>query len=212
MARTNLHELASRLLDCIDRNAVDGRFEGKLRAVAAEAGLNSVRSAEAIKLLESLERVEVVQRGRRGRDTVIEVRSTEPVSLEDARTSLQERSTPRAAKLDYEDIGRSVVDRLVQLGRDDALRAAQVEAFASQSEQAATRIQELEAALEAAQENEAELRLKLRAAEEALERSEENMRKAFSSPSRDGGGGSERAKVPDDEARAVLEILRSRRG
>jgi hypothetical protein len=199
-------------LDCIDRNAVAGRFEGKLRALAAEAGLNSVRSAEAIKLLEDLGRVEVVQRGRRGRDTIIEVRSTEPVALEDARTRLQERSRQRGDRLDYEDIGRSVVDRLIQLGRDDALRAAQVEAFAAQSSQADSRIKQLEEELEAAVEREAELRVKVRAAEEALDRSEENLKKAFGGVAGPRGGSqNDKSNVPDDEARAVLEVLRSSR-
>ena len=73
MARTNLHLLATRLLNALDQAAVDAQFEGKLRQVATEAGLNSVRSAEAVKLLEGLGRIEVIQRGRRGRDTIIAV-------------------------------------------------------------------------------------------------------------------------------------------
>ncbi|MEO8323852.1 MAG: hypothetical protein ABI571_06915, partial [Actinomycetota bacterium] len=64
MARTNLHTLANSLLDGL-RDAADGSaFQGRLREVSAEAGLNSVRSAEAVKLLEETGRIEVVQRGR----------------------------------------------------------------------------------------------------------------------------------------------------
>ena len=37
MARTNLHELANRLLSQLQDSARDGVFEGKLRAVSAEA-------------------------------------------------------------------------------------------------------------------------------------------------------------------------------
>src|SRR5680860_77229 len=87
MARTNLHLLATRLLNALDQGAVDGQFEGKLRQVATEAGLNSVRSAEAVKLLEGLGRIDVIQRGRRGRDTIIAVQSTAEVTLEEAESS-----------------------------------------------------------------------------------------------------------------------------
>ena len=208
MARTNLHELATRLLDALDDASNDGVFEGKLRAIATTAGLNSVRSAEAIKLLEELERIEVRQRGRRGRDTIINIRSTEPVSIEDAERMLPSRVSKRPARLDYDDLGRAVVDKLLELSRDDALRAAQVEAFASEREGHDTRVDELETALEEAARRETELRIKLRAAEDALARAEENIQKAF-------GGGratdSARHQVDDDEARAVLEILRSGR-
>lgn len=210
MARTNLHEIASRLLGSISAAAQDGRFEGKLRSLAAEAGLNSVRSAEAIKLLEDLERIEVLQRGRRGRDTVIVIHSTDPVTLDDARARVQDRTRTRSGRINYEDIGRSVVDRLLELGRDDALRKAQVEAFATEAEQSRGRLAELESALEEAQERETDLRMKLRAAEEALERAEENMRKAFAPVGRSAGAPS--SDVPDDETRAVLDILRSSRG
>lgn len=210
MARTNLHEIASRLLESIAGAAQDGRFEGKLRSVAAEAGLNSVRSAEAIKLLEDLGRIEVLQRGRRGRDTVIVINSKDPVSLDDARSRMQDRNRNRSGRINYDDIGRSVVDRLLELGRDDALRSAQVEAFASEAEQGRARVADLEGALEEAQARETELRMKLRAAEEALERAEENLRKAFA-PTGGASAGSS-TEVPDDEARAVLDILRSARG
>lgn len=210
MARTNLHEIASRLLGSIHSAANDGHFEGKLRSIAAEAGLNSVRSAEAIKLLEELGRIEVVQRGRRGRDTIIKINSTEPVELAEARSRMQERSRTRDGRMNYQDVGRHVVDRLIELGRDDALRAAQVEAFAAETEQARDRIRELESALAESQERETELRVKLRAAEEALERSEENLRRAFPTPAAPRGAGpASQSEVPDDDARAVLEILRS---
>lgn len=211
VARTNLHEIASRLLSSIGDAAPDGRFEGKLRSLAAETGLNSVRSAEAIKLLEDLGRIEVVQRGRRGRDTVIDIRSTDPVSLEDARSRMQDRTRNRTGRINYEDIGRSVVERLLELGRDDALRSAQVEAFAMEAEQNRARVQELEAAVEESQAKETELRMRLRAAEEALERAEENMRKAFAPAGRAASTQSP-AEIPDDETRAVLDILRSARG
>jgi hypothetical protein len=207
MARTNLHELATRLLVALDNAAEDGVFEGKLRTIATDAGLNSVRSAEAIKLLEELGRLEVKQRGRRGRDTIVEIRSTEEISLEDAERMLPSRASKRSPRLDYDDLGRAVVDRLLELGRDDSLRAAQVEAFATEREQHRARVSELEVAVEEAGLRETELRIKLRAAEEALTRAEENLRKAFggprpASPTAD-------SQVDDDDARAVLDILRS---
>ncbi|MBW3594383.1 MAG: hypothetical protein KY391_02305 [Actinobacteria bacterium] len=208
MARTNLHELATRLLGALDDAAGDGIFEGKLRAVASTAGLNSVRSAEAIKLLEELGRIEVRQRGRRGRDTIIAIASTEPVRLEDAEKMLPSRAAKRT-RLDYDDLGRAVIDRLLELARDDSLRAAQVEAFAAEIKQHRDRVTELEAALEEADERETELRIKLRAAEDALGRAEENLQKVFGGPrpERD----SVDHQVDDEDARAVLDILRSGR-
>lgn len=209
MARTNLHELANRLLINLDQVSEDGTFEGKLREIAAGAGLNSVRSAEAIKLLEELGRIEVLQRGRRGRDTIIAIRSTHPIAIEDAEAMLPSRASRRGPRLNYEDLGQAVVDRLLELSRDDALRAAQVEAFAHQSEHHAERVRELEEALEAATQRETDLRIKLKAAEEALGRAEENLQKAF-------GGhrptGEPPAAIPDEDARAVLDVLRSARG
>jgi hypothetical protein len=207
MARTNLHELATRLLVALDNAAEDGVFEGKLRTIATDAGLNSVRSAEAIKLLEELGRLEVKQRGRRGRDTIVEIRSTEEISLEDAERMLPSRAAKRSTRLDYDDLGRAVVDRLLELGRDDSLRAAQVEAFANEREQHRARVSELEVAVEEAGLRETELRIKLRAAEEALGRAEENLRKAFGGPRP--AGATADSKVDDDDARAVLDILRS---
>lgn len=208
MARTNLHELANRLLAQLQASASDGLFEGKLRAVSAEAGLNSVRSAEAIKLLEEVGRIEVRQRGRRGRDTIVEIRSTEPITLEDAESMLPSRSARRSARFSYDDVGQAVVDRLLSLARDDGLRAAQVEAFAAETEQHKARVAELEEALEDSKSRETELRIKLRTAEEALERAEENLRKAFGpqrTPDEPG------RPVEDEDARAVLDILRSGR-
>lgn len=208
MARTNLHELATRLLDELQASSADGVFEGKLREVSAKAGLNSVRSADAVKLLEELGRIEVLQRGRRGRDTMIALRSSDPVTLKDAESMLGARSTKKAPRLNYEDLGRAVVDRLLELGRDDALRTAQVEAFAAQATQNGDRVAELEAALEAANQRETELRIELRAAEETLQRAEENLRRAM------GPSHSSEAQRPvqDDDAQAVLDILRSGRG
>lgn len=211
MARTNLHELANRLLDTLAASAEGDTFEGKLRAVAAEAGLNSVRSAEVIKLLEELGRIEVVQRGRRGRNTIIKLASTEPVKLEDAEAMLPSRAAKRTTRLNYDDLGRAVVDRLLELARDDGLRAAQVEAFAAEGAAHRKRVEELEEQLEEARLRETDVRVRLKAAEEALERAEENLRKAFGSsprPAADGGG----ATIEDDDARAVLDILRSGRG
>ena len=208
MARTNLHELATRLLGALDDASEDGVFEGKLRAAATTAGLNSVRSAEAIKLLEELKRIEVRQRGRRGRDTIINIASTEPVSIEDAERMLPSRVSKRPGRLDYDDLGRAVVDRLLELSRDDSLRAAQVEAFAAERASHESRVTELESALEESQRRETELRIKLRAAEDALARAEENLQKVF-------GAGRTKDdadhRVEDEDARAVLDILRSAR-
>ncbi|MDQ3879174.1 MAG: hypothetical protein M3290_12625 [Actinomycetota bacterium] len=207
MARTNLHELATRLLEELQASASDGVFEGKLREVSARAGLNSVRSADAVKLLEELGRIEVLQRGRRGRDTMISLRSSEPVTLKDAQSMLGSRATKKTSRLNYEDLGRAVIDRLLELGRDDALRAAQVEVFASEAKQSTERVRELEAALEAAAQRETELRIELRAAEETLQRAEENLRRTM--------GPSKPSEIPrpvdDDDAQAVLDILRSGR-
>jgi hypothetical protein len=210
MARTNLHELASKLLSTLDAYSADSRFEGKLRTVATEAGLNSVRSAEAVKLLEQLGRIEIVQRGRRGRDTIIKIDSTDPVTLEQAESMLGSRSPRKSVRISYEDIGRQVVETLLSLGRDDALRAAQVEAFARETEQARDRITELESKLLEAEDRETQVRIKLRAAEEALERAEENMRRALGGdgPVSESGTGT---PLPDEDARAVLDILRSGR-
>lgn len=208
MARTNLHELANRLLAHLVEQSVDNKFEGKLRQVAAEAGLNSVRSAEAVKLLEDTGRIAVEQRGRRGRNTIIAVNSTEDIRLEDAEAMLPSRAARRNVKLTYDDLGRAVVDRLLELGRDDALRSAQVEAFASENNVLRARTKELEESLEEARQRETEIRVKLNAAEEGLKRAEENLRRAMG-PARVSG---EPQQVEDDEARAVLDILRSARG
>lgn len=208
MARTNLHELANRLLAALVAQSDNGTFEGKLRQVAATAGLNSVRSAEAIKLLEDLGRIEVVQRGRRGRNTVIAVRSTDKISLEDAEAMLPSRTARRQARLTYDEIGRSVVDRLLELARDDGLRAAQVEAFAGERDQLRARVERLEQDLQAASQRETDLRIKLKAAEEALARAEENLRRAMG-PQR--AQGEAVAQIEDDDAQAVLDILRTGR-
>ncbi|HEX2195314.1 MAG TPA: hypothetical protein VHJ76_00180 [Actinomycetota bacterium] len=215
MARTNLHELANRLLETLAASAEGDTFEGKLRAVAAEAGLNSVRSAEVIKLLEELGRIEVVQRGRRGRNTIIRLASTDPVKLEDAEAMLPSRAAKRTTRLNYDDLGKAVVDRLLELARDDGLRAAQVEAFAAESDAHRKRVEQLEVALEESKVRETDLRVKLKAAEEALDRAEENLRKAFGSPARpasDGAPGGGGTSIEDEDARAVLDILRSGRG
>jgi hypothetical protein len=209
VARTNLHELANTLLARLDSRSSDGRFEGKLREVAAEAGLNSVRSAEAVKLLEELGRIQVEQRGRRGRNTVISIRSVDEIRLEDAEAMLPSRKDKRSSRLSYDEIGAAVVDRLLELSRDDALRTAQVEAFATDASELRAQVTNLEERLAEASERETELRVKLKAAEEALQRAEENLRRAFGSSRRQE---SERAPVEDDDARAVLEILRSGRG
>ena len=209
MARTNLHELANTLLAKLDSQSSEGHFEGKLREAAAEAGLNSVRSAEAVKLLEELGRIEVVQRGRRGRNTIISIRSTETITLEDAEAMLPSRSGRRGSRLSYDEIGSAVVERLLELSRDDALRSAQVEAFASDASDLRDRVINLEERLTEANERETELRVKLKTAEEALQRAEENLRRAF-------GSSRQRDEAPkpveDDDARAVLEVLRSGRG
>ena len=196
------------MLTGLDEAAIDGSFEGKLRQVAADAGLNSVRSAEAVKLLEDTGRIEVLQRGRRGRNTIIAIHSTEKIRLEDAEAMLPSRAARRNVRLSYDDLGKAVIDRLLELGRDDALRAAQVEAFATETKQLRERTKELEESLQEAKERETQVRVKLSAAEEALKRAEENLRKALGSP-RSGG---EPQQVEDDEARAVLDILRSARG
>lgn len=208
MARTNLHDLANRLLARLDESATDGNFEGKLRQVAADAGLNSVRSAEAVKLLEDTGRIEVKQRGRRGRNTIITINSTDEILLADAEAMLPSRAARRNVKLSYDDLGKAVIDRLLELGRDDSLRMAQVEAFASETEQLRERTKELEDSLEEAKQRETQVRVKLNGAEEALKRAEENLKK-FLGPQRAGG---EPQQVEDDEARAVLDILRSARG
>jgi hypothetical protein len=210
MARTNLHELANRLLSALSSAASDHTFEGKLRQVAANAGLNSVRSAEAIKLLEDLGRIEVVQRGRRGRNTVIRIHSVDEIALSDAESMLPSRAARRGTRLSYDEIGRAVVDRLLELARDDGLRAAQVEAFASETQQQRERAEQLEAEVQATHERETELRIKLKAAEEALTRAEENLRRAMGGGQR--GAGDTPRPMEDDEARAVLDILRSGRG
>ncbi len=208
MARTNLHELATRLLSALKEASVDGSFEGKLRTVSAEAGLNSVRSAEAVKLLEELGRIEVVQRGRRGRDTIVSVVSDKPVTIEEAERSLPSRTNRRSPKLDYDDLGRAVVDKLLELSRDDSLRAAQVEAFATERDQHRAQVVRLETQLEEARERETELRIKLRAAEDALKRAEDNLQKVFGNSGR---SADTTTPVDDDDARAVLDILRSGR-
>lgn len=208
MARTNLHELANRLLAALVRESKGNTFEGKLRQVAADAGLNSVRSAEAIKLLEDLDRIEVVQRGRRGRNTIIRVNSTDEITLSDAESMLPSRAGRRTTRLTYDEIGRSVVDRLLELARDDGLRAAQVEAFAQESNQQRQRLEKLEQELHDARRRETDLRVKLTAAEEALQRAEENLRRALG-PQR--VPGEPPRQMEDEDARAVLDILRSGR-
>ncbi|MPZ69584.1 MAG: hypothetical protein GEU71_08650 [Actinobacteria bacterium] len=206
MARTNLHTLANSLLEGLS-NAADGTaFEGRLREISTEAGLNSVRSAEAVKLLEETGRIEVIQRGRRGRNTMITITSTEPLTIEDAEARLPSRGGKRTGRINYDDIGGAVVDRLLALARDDGLRTAQVEAFAAASEQQSRRVEELEAAVEGATQRETELRIKLRTAEEALKRAEENLRRALGG---DRPSGAPRTPIEDDDARAVLDILRS---
>ena len=88
------------------------------------------------------------------------------------------------------------------------MRTAQVEAFASENEALRTRTSELESQLEDAKQRETQVRVKLNAAEEALKRAEENIRKTLG-PQRTGG---EPQQVEDDDARVVLDILRSGRG
>ena len=201
MARSNLHEQASQLLENLARAASDGRFEGALKEVAASSGLNPARSAEALKLLERLGRIEVVQRGRRDRLTIISIRSTDRVDKSEAGSVRS--STEKRPRLDHTTIGRAVVDRLLELGRDDALRAAQTEAFDREAKRAREKLAELETALTEATERESSLRIRLRAAEEALQRAEENLRRALGE-----GRSSEPSAVSDDEAKAVLDILR----
>jgi hypothetical protein len=206
VARTNLHELANLLLVGLNEASEDSTFQGKMRDVAMTAGLNSVRSAEAVKVLQESGRIDVVQRGRRGRDSIVSILSTEPLTLTDAEGALPARK--RTARLNYDDLGRAVVDRLLALARDDALRSAQVEVFAGEAESQRQRTSELEVAMQEAATRETDLRIRLRSAEEALERAEENLRRAF------GSQRSPREKpvvVEDDEARAVLDVLRSGR-
>lgn len=189
----------------MDAASQDSTFTGKMRDVASAAGLNSVRSAEAIKVLQESGRIDVVQRGRRGRDSIVSILSTEPLSLSDAQGALPARKQP--TRLNYDDLGRAVVDRLLSLARDDGLRAAQVDVFAGEVDAQRQRADDLEVKLAAAEQRETDLRIKLKAAEEALDRAEENLRRAL---------GSQRprtrpAEVEDDEARAVLDVLRSAR-
>jgi hypothetical protein len=206
VARTNLHELANRLLEGMDQASSDSTFQGKMRDVAQAAGLNSVRSAEAVKVLQESGRIDVVQRGRRGRDSIVSILSTEPLTLTDAEGALPARK--RTARLNYEDLGHAVVDRLLSLARDDGLRAAQVEVFASEAESQRQRTAQLEAIIQEAEQRETELRMKLRAAEESLERAEENLRRTLG-PQRPPRA--QPAVVDDDEAKAVLDVLRSGR-
>jgi len=203
VARSNLHEQASQLLGNLSKAAVGGHFEGALKEVAAESGLNPARSAEALKLLEGLDRIEVVQRGRRDRMTIITIRSDRPVTAAEA-GPVRGASSDRKPRLDHANIGRAVVDRLVELGRDEALRAAQTEAFEREARSARERMVELETALAEANERENSLRVRLRAAEEALVRAEENLRRAMG----EGRPPGEPSAIPDDEAKAVLDILR----
>lgn len=207
MARTNLHELANRLLAGMDEASQDSTFKGKMRDVALAAGLNSVRSAEAIKVLQESGRIDVVQRGRRGRDSIVSILSNEPLTLTDAEGALPARK--RTTRLNYEDLGHAVVDRLLELARDDGLRAAQVEVFASEAESQRQRTAQLEARIQEADQRETELRIKLRAAEEALERAEENVRRALGPPRPPRAP--QPTAVEDDEAKAVLDVLRSGR-
>lgn len=207
MARTNLHELATRLLKGLSEASNDQTFQGKLRDVATGAGLNSVRTAEAVKLLEELGRIDVVQRGRRGRDTVIRVLDLQPVSIEDAEASLPSRQGRRAGQPTYDEIGRALVSRLMEMARDEGLRAAQVEAFDSQAQQLRSRVAELEHELEAAGEREQGLRLRLRTAEETLVRAEANLRRAMGADRPPGGA----PQVADEDARALLDVLKSGR-
>jgi hypothetical protein len=207
MARTNLHELANRLLSALSQASRDHTFEGKLRQVAGDAGLNSVRSAEAIKLLEDLGRINVVQRGRRGRDTIIEIKSTDEITRGDAESMLPSRASRRSSRVSYDEIGKAVVDRLLELARDDGLRSAQVDAFARETQQLKDRVRDLEVELDAAGQRETDLRIKLKSAEEALVRAEENLRRAFGPQRSD----ETTVSMEDDEARAVLDILRTGR-
>jgi hypothetical protein len=203
VARSNLHAQASQLLANLSNAAADGRFEGALKEIASASGLNPARSAEALKLLESIGRIEVIQRGRRDRLTIVAIRSTEPVTPAEA-GSARSASSERKPRLDHTNIGKAVVDRLLELGRDDALRAAQTEAFEREAKSARERVLELEAGLAEANERENSLRVRLRAAEEALVRAEENLRAAMG----EGRPPGEPSAIPDDEAKAVLDILR----
>jgi hypothetical protein len=204
VARTNLHELANRLLAGMNEASQDSTFKGKMRDVAMSAGLNSVRSAEAIKVLQESGRIDVQQRGRRGRDSIVSILSTEPLTLTDAEGALPARK--RTTRLNYDDLGHAVVDRLLALARDDGLRAAQVEVFASEAESQRHRTADLEAKIQEAEERETDLRIRLRAAEESLERAEENLRRTMGSPR---AARPKPSPVDDDEAKAVLDVLRS---
>ncbi len=204
MARTTIHDLSTRLLGVLEGASLNGTFEGKLRSIADQAGLNSVRSAEAVKLLEDLGRIEVIQRGRRGRDTIISIVSTEPVTLEEAQKARGDASGRKSSRMNYEDIGRAVIERLLEISRDDGLRSAQVEAFASENTALKAKVSILEEDLDQATHRETTLRVELSALKATLERGEENMRKVM------GGDGKAGATTPvgDDDARAVLDILR----
>jgi cell division septum initiation protein DivIVA len=86
------------------------------------------------------------------------------------------------------------------------LRSAQVEAFDAEARALRDRIAQLEREVDSAGAREEDLRIRLRAAEESLKRSEENLRRAV-------GGGAvppQGEPVSDDDSKAVLEILRSR--
>jgi hypothetical protein len=192
------------LLAGMDEASQDSTFKGKMRDVAMAAGLNSVRSAEAIKVLQESGRIDVQQRGRRGRDSIVSILSTEPLTLTDAEGALPARR--RTTRLNYDDLGHAVVERLLALARDDGLRAAQVEVFASEAESQRKRTAELEAKIQEAEERETDLRIRLRAAEESLERAEENLRRAMGSPR---AAKATPSPVDDDEAKAVLDVLRS---
>jgi hypothetical protein len=188
----------------MDEASQDSTFTGKMRDVAMAAGLNSVRSAEAIKVLQESGRIDVQQRGRRGRDSIVSILSTEPLTLTDAEGALPARK--RTTRLNYDDLGHAVVDRLLALARDDGLRAAQVEVFASEAESQRQRTAELETKIQEAEERETDLRIRLRAAEESLERAEENLHRAMGSPR---AAKAKPSAVDDDEAKAVLDVLRS---
>jgi hypothetical protein len=75
-------------------------------------------------------------------------------------------------------------------------------------------VEELENALEESSRRETDLRIKLKTAEEALERAEENIRRALGGPQQRTAGAQappQGRPIEDDDARAVLEILRSGR-
>ena len=82
-----------------------------------------------------------------------------------------------------------------------------MEAFASESAAQRDKTESLEQELENTARRETDLRIKLKAAEEALDRAEENLRRAFGPSQGDG----QPIKVEDDDARAVLDVLRSGR-